>query len=149
MLTLRLPVFLPAGLLALLCVACGPDAEVGAPEEERGAPARAEGARVIVVAPPENAASMSDEAYADWAAYLNDFAAEHPELRFERIVREALDEALADPPQLSEEYAAIFVRSDGRAAFYDGMILEPFVYDEGADFVAGRVSIPEYLELRE
>ena len=87
---MRVPVFSLAWLLALFCIACRPDVQIGAPEEERRAPARIEGGHVIVVAPPEDAASMSDEAYADWAAYLNDFAAEHPELRFERVERAAL-----------------------------------------------------------
>ena len=64
---LRLPVFSLAWLLALFCIACRPDVQIGAPEEERRAPARIEGGHVIVVAPPEDAASMSDEAYADWA----------------------------------------------------------------------------------
>jgi len=148
-LTFRFPVFSVAWLLALLCAACGSDAQVDAPDGERAAPTTVEGGRVIIVAPPATALSMSDEAYADWAAYLNEFAAEHPELRFERIERGELEEALPDPPQLSEEYAAIFVRTDGTAAFYDGIILEPFVYDEGADFLAGRVSEPEFLEVLE
>src|SRR5690606_33351486 len=104
---------------------------------------------VIVVAPPADDASMSDEAYADWAAYLNEFAAEHPELRFERVETGQLPERMPDAPRLSGEYAVIFVRGEGGAAYYDGMIFEPFVYEEGADFVAGRVSEPEYLELLE
>lgn len=130
----------------LLLCACSQHS-LPAGDDGAGVANAAEIGRVLVVAPPTTDASLSDEAYADWAAYLNDFAAEHPEITFQRIEPEQLRKELANAPALSGKYATIFIRSDGMAAFYDGMILEPFVYEEGADFLAGRVSAPQYLEL--
>jgi len=106
-------------------------------------------AKVIVVAPQDADEDPSDEAYADWAAYLNDFAEAHPELKFQTVDSEELSNVTDTPPPLREPFATLFVRPDGTTAYYDGMIFEPFVYDEGARFLAAQ-EVPgqlEYLEL--
>lgn len=75
------------------------------------------------------------EAYADWAHYLNEFAAEHRNYDIVAMERPEFEQLLAAPPPLDNGYATIFVRSDGDSVVYDGAILEPFVYDAGVAFL--------------
>lgn len=74
------------------------------------------------------------EAYADWAAYLNDFAAAHGNYAVVAMERVEAEQLLAAPP-LENGYATIFIRSGGAALIYDGPILEPFVYDAAVAFL--------------
>jgi hypothetical protein len=127
-------------------VACEADsqAEVADPQETAKA-------RVIIVTPPTTEADMSNEAYADWAAYLNEFSAAHPEFEFLTMTRESFQENTEPSLVINKEHAVLFLRSDAKAALFDGRILESFVYDEGAAFLASDTASLEldYLQVLE
>jgi hypothetical protein len=75
------------------------------------------------------------EAYADWAAYLNDFAAAHDDFAVLAMDRAEASQVLAQPPALENGYATIFVRPGDGAILYDGPVLEEIVYDAAASFL--------------
>jgi hypothetical protein len=87
----------------------------------------------LVVAWP--AGDSESEAYADWAAYLNDFAAAHG--GFAVVAMDAAEAAqvLAAPLALDNGYATIFARSADSAILYDGPVLEEIVYDAAAQYL--------------
>jgi hypothetical protein len=76
-----------------------------------------------------------DETDADWAHYLNEFAAGHE--GYEIVAIDAAEAAalLAAPPPLENYYATIFVRSPKSAIIYDGPVLETAVYKAGASYL--------------
>jgi hypothetical protein len=76
-----------------------------------------------------------DETDADWAHYLNEFAAGHG--RYKIVAMDAAEAGalLAAPPPLEEYYATLFVRSADSAVIYDGPVLEAAVYRAAADFL--------------
>jgi hypothetical protein len=82
--------------------------------------------------PPPDA---ENEGYADWAAYLNAFAADHKGYAVMGVERQEAAKLLADLPELESGYATIFVRSPTSAVIYDGPILEDFVYEAAAGYL--------------
>ena len=79
--------------------------------------------------------SSESEAAADWAAYLNDFAAGHDRYRTLAIDAAQARELLAAPPNLDDFYATIFVRAPDSAIIYDGPVLETAVYDAAVAYL--------------
>jgi hypothetical protein len=75
------------------------------------------------------------ETAADWATYLNDFAAEHAGYRAVAMDAAQARELLAEPPPLEDFYATIFVRAADSAVIYDGPVLETSVYDAAAAYL--------------
>jgi hypothetical protein len=69
----------------------------------------------------------STEAYADWAAYLNDFKADaSAAFYFQRTDAEALKSVLPDIPDATE--FSVFLKKGMPAYLYEGLIVEPRVY---------------------
>jgi hypothetical protein len=75
------------------------------------------------------------ETAADWAEYLNAFAADH--VGYKTVAMDAADasELLAEAPPLGNFYATIFVRAADNAVIYDGPVLESSVYDAAAAYL--------------
>jgi hypothetical protein len=93
---------------------------------------------VLIVAPQPAAANRASEGYADWAAYLNDFAAERRgTFRFVRVTPKALRAIFAASTPMTHPFATIFIRDARNAVFYDGMIHEPQVYRSAIAFLSG------------
>ncbi len=90
---------------------------------------------VLALAKELPGADSGDETDADWAHYLNEFAAGHR--GFEIVAMSATDarDLLAEPPPLEGFYATIFARSAKSAVIYDGAVLEPSVYAAGAAYL--------------
>ena len=120
------------------------------------APARAEQARtlngnlaagkptVVVVSRAASASDMRSEAYADWAAYLNEFAADHRG-KFEilRVRPRDLKRLFANGTPIRQRFATIFFRDQKNAVYYDGMIHERSVYQAAATFLSGQDTGPD------
>jgi hypothetical protein len=82
--------------------------------------------------PTEDSESETD---ADWAGYLNDFAAGHA--RYKTIAMDAAEvrELLAEAPPLEDFYATVFARTADSAIIYNGPVLETSVYDAAAAYL--------------
>jgi hypothetical protein len=99
---------------------------------------------VLVVSRPATAADMRSEAYADWAGYLNDFAADHRgRFTFLKVEPGGLKRLFAESTPIKEPFATIFIRSRNRALYYDGMIFDRVFYRFAADFLAGKDGAPD------
>jgi hypothetical protein len=90
---------------------------------------------VIVVEPRAN--PDSSEAYADWAGYLNDFAASEKRLRIIKLTARRYSQ-MVTAPKLSRPYDTLFVRDADHALLYRGMILEPQIYSIGAAYMKAK-----------
>jgi len=92
------------------------------------------GPAMIVVA-PDPAPDAESEAYADWAGYLNDFAAEKPAGL--AIIRMTPSRWQRLAVAAKEDYATVFVRRDGVAMLHPGKLLDPQIYPAGAAWALG------------
>lgn len=123
-------------LLAVIAIA-GAGASAGGDEGKAHAvrDALAAGQPVVLALAKELPGADGDETDADWAHYLNEFAAGHG--RYEIVAMSAAEarDLLAEPPPLEEFYATIFVRSAKSAVIYDGPVLEESVYDAAAQYL--------------
>jgi hypothetical protein len=90
---------------------------------------------VLAVAAELPTGDSESETYADWAAYLNDFAAAHSGFAIMAMDKQEASRLLAEPPALENGYATIFVRSADSAILYDGPVLEEIVYDAAASYL--------------
>lgn len=117
------------GLVLLAGTGCAAPAQVG------GVPA---GPALVVVAPDRpTAAERGTEAYADWAAVLDDYVAGKPgQLAFVRVSAERW-RRLFRRPAAPARYATIFLRTDGQALVRSGRVLDPPVYEAGAAWALG------------
>jgi hypothetical protein len=92
---------------------------------------------VLVVSPAAAKKNAASEAYADWATYLNDFAAERRgTFRFVRVTPKDLKAIFARNP-VTRPFATIFIKDPRSAIYYDGMIHEPAVYRAAVAFLSG------------
>jgi hypothetical protein len=120
------------------------------------APVRAEQARtlrgnlaagkptVVVVSRAGTASDMRSEAYADWASYLNEFAADHRG-KFEvlKVTPGDLTRLFASGTPIKHRFATIFFRDEKNAVYYDGMIHERSVYQVAVAFLSGQGAGPD------
>ena len=90
---------------------------------------------VVVVVRPAKA--DSDEAYADWAEYLNDFAARERSVKIVKLSQHRYSE-LVIAPKLNRPYDTLFLRDKENALLYRGMILEPDVYRAGKAYMIAK-----------
>jgi hypothetical protein len=90
---------------------------------------------VLALAQDLSTADSDGETAADWAAYLNDFAAGHAGYKTVAMDAAEARELLAEPPPLEDFYATIFVRAADSAVIYDGPVLETSVYDAAAVYL--------------
>src|SRR3954449_9120312 len=94
---------------------------------------------VLIVSRQPTGADMKDEAYADWAGLLNDFAQEHRgTFHFVTVDPAAMKEIFAENPPIIEPFAVIFFRNTANALYYDGMIHDSSVYRAAASFLIGK-----------
>jgi hypothetical protein len=77
----------------------------------------------------------ASETYADWAAYLNEFAAANPDLVVVAVEARDYDRVFQPAAPLQQGYATIFARAPGQAVAYSGTVLESFVYQAGLDYL--------------
>jgi hypothetical protein len=94
------------------------------------------GRSMVVVVQPR-ARDESREAYADWAEYLNDFAAQDKSVRIIKLTPWRYSE-LVTAPKLSRPYNTLFLRDAGHALLYRGMILEPEIYRIGKAYMTAK-----------
>ena len=93
---------------------------------------------VVIVSRRVTAADLRSEAYADWAGYLNDFAADHrSEFTFVKVKPRGLRRLFAESTPIKEPFAAVFIRSANSAVYHDGMIVDRILYRRAADFLGG------------
>jgi hypothetical protein len=93
---------------------------------------------VLVVSRAATKKDLASEAYADWTAYLNDFAAERRDaFRFVRITPNDLKAIFGGRAPITQPFATVFIRNASGAIYYDGMIHEPAVYRAAAAFLSG------------
>lgn len=96
---------------------------------------------VLIVSRTPTAADRASEAYADFAGYLNDFAAaQRATLQFVTIKPAALKAIFAARAPIRQPFATVFIRNARSAVYYDGMIHDPIVYQAAAAYLAGRDS---------
>lgn len=126
-------------LCALLLLAAGVAAAHAGGDEGRAAVIRdalAAGQPIVLaIAAQFPAAGAEGETYADWAAYLNEFAGRHDGFAIMAVDGAEAAELLAAPPPLADGYATVFARDAGSAIVYEGPILESFVYDAAAAYL--------------
>jgi hypothetical protein len=128
-------------LAALWLLASSAGASAGARASRAAAlPA---GPAVVIVAPAKpGAADMESEAYADWAEYLNAFAATKPAgLKLVRMTSARWRQVVRAPVP-SDSYATLFLRRDGSVLMHDGMVIEAEAYGTGAAWASGGPAAP-------
>ena len=94
------------------------------------------GRSIVVVVQPSPKPGY-DEAYADWAAYLNEFAAREKSVKIVMLSQRRYSE-LVTAPKLSRPYNTLFLRAAKNALLYRGMILEPDVYRIGMAYMTAK-----------
>jgi hypothetical protein len=93
---------------------------------------------VLIVSHAATNKDLASEAYADWAACLNEFVAEQREtFRFVRITPKDLKAIFGGRAPVTQPFATVFIRNASGAIYYDGMIHEPAVYRAAAEFLSG------------
>jgi hypothetical protein len=98
---------------------------------------------VLVVSSPRPSDPV-DEAYADWAAYLNRFSSRaDPAIKIVKTTAAQYRRIVAAPP-LATDFATLFIRDPEHALQYDGMILEPQIYLLGQDYVLRRADVESH-----
>jgi hypothetical protein len=94
---------------------------------------------VLVISPPASATDRGSESYADWAEYLNNFSKAHrSEFQFVKAASGELKTLFVTNTSIKERFAVVFFKNDHDARYYDGMILEPFVYGFAASYLLGK-----------
>jgi hypothetical protein len=92
---------------------------------------------MVLVVAPAGQKQDEDEAYADWAEYLNQFKGHaDPSLRIKKLTLLRFRRLFVQP-KIKGPYAAIFVRDLDHVLVYDGMIVEPKVYKIASDYLKG------------
>lgn len=96
------------------------------------------GPALVVVAPDRpTRTELGSEAYADWAATLDDYSAAKPaRLRIVRVSAERW-RRLFVRPAMPARYAAVFLRADGQALVRSGRVLDPPIYEAGGAWALG------------
>jgi hypothetical protein len=112
------------------------------PANEIGAALKSGRPFMLVVQP--SGKPGTSEAYADWAEYLNEFAAREKSVKILKL-RQSRYSELVTSPKLTRPYNTIFLRDAGHALLYRGMILEPDVYRIGQAYMAAK-SKPEAIQ---
>jgi hypothetical protein len=93
---------------------------------------------VLAVAPTPHRNTGDDEAYGDWASYLEAFTSHAgPDIKILKVTPTAVSQLLSEP-RLAETYATLFLRDRDHALVYDGMALEPGVYSAGLAYLANK-----------
>ena len=95
------------------------------------------GPAILVIRPSDK--PDTSEAYADWAGYLNDFAAKEKSLKIVKLTVSRYAE-LVKYPKLTGPYATLFVRDAADAWLYRDMILEPGIYVVGKTYLTSKSS---------
>lgn len=90
---------------------------------------------VLVVTGDSQKAADTNEAYADWAEYLNAFRVQtDPRIKIVKVTALQYPELIVEPKP-KDKYATLFVRDAEHVLLYDGMILEPQVYQLGLAYL--------------
>jgi hypothetical protein len=99
---------------------------------------------VLVVSPAKpDAATLESEAYGDWASGLAAFQTRAPD-GITVVTASAEDYAREiAKPAVEDGFATLFVNGGGRALIHQGLLLDPFLYDCGANFLRKLPSCPE------
>lgn len=115
--------------LGVLLSGCSHAAELGSGEFEKIETILNDGRVVVVLVDllePDEVAQ--DDAYDDFAYYLNDFASHAPENLFELVRLSATDlERVEGLPARLEPWSVVFLHAT-KSSFYSGPIYEPQVY---------------------
>jgi hypothetical protein len=122
-------------LLAFIALAGRASADGDASKVQAVRDALAAGRPVVLALAKELPGDDGDETDADWAFYLNEFAAGHRGYEIVAMSAAEARELLAEVPPLEEFSATIFARSAKSAVIYDGAVLEPSVYAAGAAYL--------------
>ena len=104
------------------------------------APAAEDGLTVLIFGRDE--AGETDEADADWAAYLEDFREDRPEASI-RFAPPETCRALTAADACNAPYTTLFLNAEGEALLYEGRIVEPQVYGHAAAALLGGEMTPE------
>lgn len=91
---------------------------------------------VLVVSPAKpDAATLESEAYGDWASGLAAFQTRAPQGI--TVVTATAEEYAREigSPAVTDGIATLFVNGQGRALIHQGWLLDPFLYDCGANFL--------------
>jgi hypothetical protein len=76
-----------------------------------------------------------DESYADWADGLNDFAIHSgPKVKIFKLTPLRFAQLLLQPT-VKGNFATLFMRDLGHALVYDGMVVEPKIYEIGLAYL--------------
>ncbi len=125
-------------LLVLALTGLLPNEGLAAAPREALETALRSGVGVVLVVTSARQPDPADEAYGDWAEYLNRFSARaDPAIRIIKTTAAEYRNILAAPP-LTSDFATLFIRDPKHALQYDGMILEPQVYLRGQAYVLRR-----------
>ena len=92
---------------------------------------------VLIVAPAAGRALRELEAYADWVAYRDGFLHKAPHSLQVLQLSPAEYRAELNQPRLQHDFATLFIRNGVSALVYQGMILEPQVYQFGMQYLQG------------
>jgi hypothetical protein len=121
-------------LLGLILPCPGPAA--GPREAIEGALRNGMGVVLVVVGAGHP--DPADEAYGDWANYLNNFSSRaDPAVRIVKTTAAEYRRIIA-APALKDEFATLFIRDPAHTLQYDGMILEPQIYLLGQNYALRR-----------
>jgi hypothetical protein len=90
---------------------------------------------VLVVSPTGRKQNDADESYADWADGLNDFAAHAgADIKILKVTPLRLTQLMLQP-KVKGDFATLFIRDPEHALVYDGMVVEPKVYEIGLAYL--------------
>jgi len=98
-----------------------------------------DGGQAIIVYYMENN-DKTDEQYADWSAYLNDFAAAHAKLYKVYAADESINATLEQHKLNSRQNYTLFMKRGSPSYFYSGVIVEPAVYTAVDNTYSGKAA---------
>jgi hypothetical protein len=90
---------------------------------------------ILVITGGKPKPADDNETYADWAEYLNAFRAQtDSRIKIVKVTALQYPELIIEPKP-KDKYATLFVRDSEHGLLYDGMILEPQVYQLGLAYL--------------
>jgi hypothetical protein len=142
-------VFLLVALL-LGCAAAPQPAAADNPEKATALTAALDAGKpfILVVSPADpGQAVLESESYGDWASALAALQARAPSGL--PVVTASSEEygAAIGSPAVTDGFATLFVNGRGRALLHQSRLVDPFLYDCGANYLRGKPScaeVPDY-----
>jgi hypothetical protein len=135
---------LALAMLLLGCMASPAPSTAGGTSTSLAAALKGGKPFILVVSPANPPqAVLESEAYGDWAAALAAFQTRLPDGLTLVTASPADYQRAVRSPAIEDGFATLFVGGRGRALIHQGRILDPFLYDCGANYLRSLPTCPE------